>query len=98
MNFNDIDINVSCITTDMGRSNFWINVPGVTEEIAKMLNRIGYGAITSKGSFEDYLNSLQTGYAYKVIQTKYDKGDFIEEFIVIAVGEKTLENNKPKMK
>ncbi len=98
MKAQDVDINVFKITTCMGKSNDWTIIPGITEDIAEILNRIGYGIIQSQGSVEDYLNCLQTGYAYKIVQTKNDSGDYIEEFVVVAVCEKTLENNKPKMR
>lgn len=98
MRAEDIEINVSRITTCMGRSNDWTKVPGITDGVAEILNGIGYGDIRIQGSIEDYLNFLKIGYAYKVVKIKSDSGDFMEEFMVIAVREKVLENNKPLTK
>lgn len=96
MKAQDVDINAFKVTTHMGKSNEWTMIPGIDEYVAEMLNNIGYGTVKSQGSVEDYLNYLETGYAYKVVQTKYDNGDYTEEFVVVAVCEKVLENNKPK--
>jgi hypothetical protein len=59
----------------------------LNEEQEKEFNNIGYTGKNSKGeeiSRQQYLNSLGLG-TFKVKQTKFDHGDFCEEFLIIRV-------------
>lgn len=79
-------IDIFNIKTSMGSTNN-TSLPFLTEEELKEFNTIGYTGKTSEGeiiSRTDYLNSLGKG-EFKINQTKYDNGDFSEEFTIVRV-------------
>lgn len=81
-------INIKKITTCMGKiTSFGEQLDYLTEEEKNELDVIGYTGKNSKGEMTSrkvYLNSLGKG-EFKIEQTKYDNGDFIEKFIVVRV-------------
>lgn len=59
----------------------------LTQNELKEFNTIGYTGKNSQGkktNYEEYLNTLNKG-AFSVVQTKYDNGNFCEEFLVTKV-------------
>lgn len=81
------------IETSMGKlrhtyskGNFFHPLDFLTEEEKTNLDEIGYtgklkGEKTSRG---EYLNSLGKG-EFSVEKTKFDHGDFTEEFLIVRV-------------
>lgn len=71
------------IRTSMGASDRHLEFLS-TEEM-KEFDYIGYSGKTLNGvpmSWVEYLNSLNKGY-FSVSQTKSDRGDFVEEFMIV---------------
>lgn len=77
------------IKTGMGSVSTFFGHPlaFLTEEEKKEFDAIGYSGKNSnneKISWTEYLNTLDKGF-FKIEQTKYDRGDFSEEYLVIRV-------------
>jgi len=76
------------INTVMGKSDDWIQIPELDSFDVEMLGELGYKCRSLPTVFEIYLNCVAEGRAqFKVEQTKFDYGDFSEEFLVIRVEE-----------
>ncbi len=90
------EVNTTEITRGMGQTQDWVNVPGITQEIADVLNAIGYGTIKNLGTCEEYLNSLNNGYTYKMVSLYVfdDGGGMIDRYMIISVREKVLSLNR----
>ena len=79
-------INTYNITTAMGQLN-WCKLPFLTEQETIEFDSIGYSGKKTNGekmSRTEYLNSLNKG-EFEIEQLKFDKGDFIEKFLIIRV-------------
>jgi hypothetical protein len=76
------------IETSMGkvRGIFGNPLGFLTEKEKSSLDEIGYsGKLNGERiSRVDYLNSLEKG-EFEVDQTKFDNGDFTEEFLIVRV-------------
>jgi len=77
------------IKTCMGSVSTFIGHPlaFLTAEEKDEFDVIGYSGKNSnneKISWSEYLNTLNKGF-FKIEQTKYDSGDFCEEYLVIRV-------------
>jgi len=79
------------ISTGMGKTHD--DLPFLTEDQYNEFNVIGYtGKRSNKKPCgrQEYLNSLNIG-EFKVNQTKYDDGNFIEQFTITLVTEDSKE-------
>jgi hypothetical protein len=71
---------------------FGEQLPYLTKEQKEELDTIGYTGKNSKGkkvSRSEYLNSLKIG-KFEVQQSKFDNGDFCEEFIITRAYRKII--------
>lgn len=77
------------IKTSMGElSSFGDRLPFLSEVELKNFNHIGYSGKTVDGVPMDratYLNSLRPNEQFKLEQTRWDSGDFSEEFMLTRV-------------
>lgn len=82
-NFKLLDYKIICVA---GKSLDFKKITGLTKTEIQNLNTIGYSGKLNgkKTSFEKYLNTLNKG-LFRVIQTKFDNGNFREEYIVVRV-------------
>lgn len=73
------------ISTGMGTTNQWANA-GLNEAQSKALNDIGYSGkfngvrMTRQTYFDQHVNNKKLNYTIQ--QTKWDRGDFAEAFIL----------------
>lgn len=76
------------IKTCLGKLTPWgSDLPFLSKDEKDELDNIGYSGKNNKGektSRVAFLNSLNKG-EFEVEQTKWDNGDFCEEFIIIHV-------------
>ena len=76
------------IETCMGEiTSFKEQLSFLTVEEKKEFNKIGYTGKNSAGvqsSYSEFLNSLDKG-EFSVRQTKFDGGNFMEEFYIVRV-------------
>jgi hypothetical protein len=80
--YDDIQISTYQIETGMGK--YFGTLPFLTKDELKEFNNIGYTGKDLNGnktSRVDFLNSLNKG-KFKIDQTKFDDGEFIEQFII----------------
>lgn len=80
-------INTYRITTCMGKVFDNNELPFLTTEEFQQFNQIGYSGkdlAGNKMTRTDYLNSLNKG-TFSVELTKWDNGDFSEDFTIIKV-------------
>ncbi|HRV76450.1 MAG: hypothetical protein KDH96_04720 [Candidatus Riesia sp.] len=71
------------VSTALGKVSTGV-LPFLSEEELEELNTIGYTGKNSKGvktNRQQYLNTLNKG-VFLVEQTKFDNGDFTEEFLI----------------
>ena len=78
------------IQTSMGElTPFMDKLDFLTPEQKKEFNLIGYTGKNSAGqktTYQKFLNSLAPGKEnFKIDQTKFDKGDFVEKYTVVRV-------------
>lgn len=86
-----MNIDTKSISTCMGKISTYYGHPlsYLSDFEKNELDTIGYSGKKINGekiSKIEYLNSLGKG-DFKIEQTKFDKGDFCEEFLIIRVTE-----------
>lgn len=83
-----MNIQTKHIQTCMGKiTAFADQLNYLTTDEIEEFNKIGYTGKNSKGvktNFSEYLNSINKG-EFDVSQTKWDNGDFSEEYTIVRV-------------
>ena len=73
-----MNLKVTVVDCNSGKSDDWLSIPGVSEEINEILNEIEYGKT------EEYLNSLENGTTYKIMHTGGNSGEFNDIYTVVS--------------
>lgn len=88
------------IRTVMGETNHEY-LPFLTMQQLADFNSIGYTGNDLKGNksnFESFLNSINKNWSFKVQRTKFDDGDFCEEYIITRVSKENVKDTVSKGK